>query len=199
MSSRISVEDHWRFEHYLQSLCRVVIHTVGNGTKCTKIVSWSFPMILFVWSTVWYSLLILKMSWCPSTSVLNSWSCRLWIQFLSSTLSSTLSDFDTLMVTVSLSGCSKNETFTKFIERKVHFSQTYCGEMSNPSCVVSPSSRPWNFKRLSMDIFLSSGAKPRRDDGYTVTLRPTTWPHWRFWESETLSTTIFYFEQQIKR
>jgi hypothetical protein len=31
----------------------------------TKIVSWSFPMSLFVWSTVWCSLLILKMRWCP--------------------------------------------------------------------------------------------------------------------------------------
>ncbi len=40
--------------------------------------SWSFPMNLFVWSTVWWSLFILKMNWIPETVELNSWPSRLW-------------------------------------------------------------------------------------------------------------------------
>ncbi len=50
MSSRNSVQNHWHFEHYLQSLCLPVLDTARNRTK---IVSWSFPMSLFLGSTVW--------------------------------------------------------------------------------------------------------------------------------------------------
>ena len=56
MSSRRSVQNHWHFEHYLQGLCHVLVDTVRNHTK---IGSWSFPISLFLWCTVWCSLLIL--------------------------------------------------------------------------------------------------------------------------------------------
>ncbi len=59
---------------YLQCLCLPVLVTVWNHTK---IVSWSFPM-RFLWSTVWWSLLILKMRWSEAGTVLNYWSSRLW-------------------------------------------------------------------------------------------------------------------------
>ena len=75
MSSRNSVQNHWHFEYYSQSLCLPVLDVVRNRTK---IVPWSLPMSLFLWSTVWYSLLILRMS-CPATAdALNSWPSRLW-------------------------------------------------------------------------------------------------------------------------
>ena len=67
----MSVYSHWPFDHYFQSLCLLVIHTVWNHTK---IVSWSFPMSIFVWSTVWSSLIILRMSWRDTAAALNSWS-----------------------------------------------------------------------------------------------------------------------------
>ena len=60
MCSRSSVQNHWHFEHYLQSLCLPVLDAVRNRTK---IVPWSIPMSLFLWSTVWCSLLILTMRW----------------------------------------------------------------------------------------------------------------------------------------
>jgi hypothetical protein len=44
----------------------------------TKIAPWSLPMILFVWSTVWCSLVIFRMSWLAPSSTLNSWSSWLW-------------------------------------------------------------------------------------------------------------------------
>jgi hypothetical protein len=74
MSSRISV-NHWHFEHYLQSLCLPVLHPARN---LTKIVPWSFPMSLFLGSTVWSSLLILRISWHAAAAALNSWPSRLW-------------------------------------------------------------------------------------------------------------------------
>ena len=45
MSSRSSVQNHWHFEHYLQSLCLPVLHAARNRTK---IVPKSFPMSLFL-------------------------------------------------------------------------------------------------------------------------------------------------------
>jgi len=35
ISSRSSVQSHWRFEHYVQSLCHAVLHAVRNLTKIT--------------------------------------------------------------------------------------------------------------------------------------------------------------------
>jgi hypothetical protein len=75
MSSQSSVQNHWRFEHYLQNLCLPVLDAVRNRTK---IVPWSFPMSLFLWFTVWSSLLILRMSWPAAADALNSWPSRLW-------------------------------------------------------------------------------------------------------------------------
>jgi hypothetical protein len=75
MSSRSSVQNHWHFDHYLQSLCLPVLHAARNRTK---IVPKSFPMRLFLWSTVWSSLLILRISWHASAAALNSWPSRLW-------------------------------------------------------------------------------------------------------------------------
>ena len=55
----------WCFEHYLQSLCHGVLHTVKSH-KDRVVIVWSllilemsclFPVSLFEWSTVWYSLL----------------------------------------------------------------------------------------------------------------------------------------------
>ena len=42
--------------------------------------SWSrsFPMILFVWSTVWCSLVIFRMCWLAPVTALNSWPSWLW-------------------------------------------------------------------------------------------------------------------------
>ena len=72
MSSRSSVQNHWHFEHYLQSLCLPVLHAARNRTK---IVPWSFPMSLFLGSTVWSSLLILSISWHAAAA----WTClRKW-------------------------------------------------------------------------------------------------------------------------
>ncbi len=67
--SRNSVQNHWHF------LCLPVLDVVWNNTK---IVPWSFPMGLFLWSTFWCSLLILRMSWSAPATTLNSWSSRLW-------------------------------------------------------------------------------------------------------------------------
>ncbi len=75
MSSRTSVDNQWPFEYYFQSLCRTVMHDVWNHTKME---SWSFPMILFVWSTVWCSLVIFRLSWIGPADTLNSWSSWLW-------------------------------------------------------------------------------------------------------------------------
>jgi hypothetical protein len=44
----------------------------------TKITSWSFVMILFVWSTVWWSLVIFRVNWLPPVVALNSWTSWLW-------------------------------------------------------------------------------------------------------------------------
>jgi hypothetical protein len=74
MSSRSSVQNHWHFEHYLQSLCLPVLHAAWNRTK---IVPWSFPMSLFLGSTVWSSLLILRISWHAVPAALLSQS--LWM------------------------------------------------------------------------------------------------------------------------
>ena len=85
MSSRISVQSHRHFEHYLQSLCHVVLYGVRN---LTRIVSWSLPMRLFVRSTAWFSILILKVNWHPTAAALNSWPYWLWIHNRTSQLSS---------------------------------------------------------------------------------------------------------------
>ena len=74
MSSRSSVQNHWHFQHYLQSLCLPVLHAARNRTK---IVPWSFPMSLFLGSTVWSSLLILSISCHETAAALNSWTSRL--------------------------------------------------------------------------------------------------------------------------
>ena len=161
MSSRSSVETHWRSEHYLHSLCHVVLYVAWNHTK---IVSWLFLMSLFLWSTVWWSPLILKMSWCPVVTVFNSWPCWLWSHISTPPPSPPLSDFDSLIATVSLSGCSKSGNFAKFmVSGKVHFSRISFGKMSNPPFSVPPSTYPWNFKSffsrpwnsLSTDIIVS--------------------------------------------
>jgi len=74
MPSPRSVQRHWPFQHCFQILCVLVLHSVRNRTK---IESGSFPMSLFLWSTVWYSLLILRMKpVAPAT--LNSWTSWLW-------------------------------------------------------------------------------------------------------------------------
>ncbi len=52
-----------------------LLNVVRNSTK---IAPWSLPMILFVWSTVWYSLVIFRMSCLAPASSLNSWSSWLW-------------------------------------------------------------------------------------------------------------------------
>jgi hypothetical protein len=65
--------DH-HFEHYVQSLCLPVLHAARNRTE---IVPWSFPMSLFVGSTVWSSLLILSINWHAAAAALNSWPSRL--------------------------------------------------------------------------------------------------------------------------
>ncbi len=44
----------------------------------TKIESGSFPMSVFLWSTVWCSLLILRMSWPAAAVALNFWPSWLW-------------------------------------------------------------------------------------------------------------------------
>ncbi len=74
MSGRSSVQNHWHFEHYLQSLCLPVLPAARNRTK---IVPKSFPMSLFLGSTVWSSLLILRISWHAAAAALNSWPSRL--------------------------------------------------------------------------------------------------------------------------
>ncbi len=73
MPSPRSVPRHWPFQHCFQSLFVLVLLPVWNRTK---IESGSFPMNLFLWSTVWYSLIILRMSWPGAT--LNSWPSWLW-------------------------------------------------------------------------------------------------------------------------
>ncbi len=75
MSSPMSVHSHWPFDHYFQSLCVFVFHVLWHHIK---IVSWSFHMNIFVWSTFWSSLLILWMSWRETVSVLNSRPSWLW-------------------------------------------------------------------------------------------------------------------------
>ncbi len=52
-----------------------MLHPVRNRTK---IESGSFPMSLFLWSTVWCSLIILRMSWSVAAAALNSWPSWLW-------------------------------------------------------------------------------------------------------------------------
>jgi hypothetical protein len=79
MSSRSSVQNHCHFEHYLQSLCLPVLHALRNRTKMVPcVIPWSFPMSLFLGCTVWFSLLILRISWHAAATVLNSWPSRLW-------------------------------------------------------------------------------------------------------------------------
>ncbi len=68
MSSRWSVKNQCPFEHYFQTWCLHVMHAVRNHTK---VVSSSFPMILFLGSTVWCSLVIFRMSWLGPGAVLN--------------------------------------------------------------------------------------------------------------------------------
>jgi hypothetical protein len=48
------------------------LNTVRNHTKITSC------SILFVWFTVWSSLVIFRMSWIVPVDVLNSWSTWLW-------------------------------------------------------------------------------------------------------------------------
>jgi hypothetical protein len=69
MSSRSSVENHWHFQNYLQSMSLPVLDTERNRTK---IVLCSFPMSLFLGSTVWSSLLILRIriSWYSAAAAL---------------------------------------------------------------------------------------------------------------------------------
>ncbi len=66
---------HWSFQQCFQSLFVLVLHAVRNRTK---IESGSFPMSLFLWSTVWCSLIILRMSWPATAVTLNSWPSWLW-------------------------------------------------------------------------------------------------------------------------
>jgi hypothetical protein len=67
------VHNQWPFQHCFQSLCLPV--SVRNRSK---IAPWSLPMILFVWCTVWWSLVIFRMSWLEPAPELNSWSSWLW-------------------------------------------------------------------------------------------------------------------------
>jgi hypothetical protein len=75
MPSPRSVPRHWPFQHCFQSLFVLVFHVVWNRTK---IESGSFPMSLFLWSTIWCSLIILSMSWPTAAAALNSWPSWLW-------------------------------------------------------------------------------------------------------------------------
>ncbi len=73
-----SVQSHRPFQHCFQSLFVLVLHAVRNRTK---IESGSFPMSLFLWSTIWCSLIILMMSWPAAAAALNSWPSWLWSLF----------------------------------------------------------------------------------------------------------------------
>jgi hypothetical protein len=75
MPSPRSVQRHWPFQHCFQSLFVLVLYAVRNRTK---IESGSFPMSLFLWSTVWCSVIILRMSWPAAAAALNSWPSWLW-------------------------------------------------------------------------------------------------------------------------
>ena len=71
------------FEYYFQRLCLPVLYAVRNRTKIAsdalnKMESWSFPMILFVWSTVCWSLVIFRLSCLGHATELHSWSSWLW-------------------------------------------------------------------------------------------------------------------------
>ena len=52
---------------------------VGALCNVIGILSTTYKVcVMRCWSTVWCSLLILKMSWCPAAAALNSWHSRLW-------------------------------------------------------------------------------------------------------------------------